>query len=251
MVSSRTATLILMMAIMCGGSVEAESWKKHQIYRKTRLCNGLDPADFNRDGFMDYVTNFEDTGTIVIVFHPNLQGVRNGWPNVIAGQFDRAESSCAGDMDGDGWCDIAVAHGHEGVGEKAGITVIWNPAQKYKSAESTAWKNSEFIPGSIELGNYLFVRSADINADGLVDAIDFSIIQMNFLMASKNTCCPDEAQPVPFTEISVKQLRMMGLGDLVVADLNGDGLLNVDDMEAYQQGVTPVDTVIQRKRGTR
>ena len=93
---------------------------------------------------------------------------------------------------------------------------------------------------------------ADINGDGLVDNIDFGIIQMNFLKASKIACCPEaEAQPVPLTEISVKQLRLMGLGDLVVADLNGDGLLNVDDMAAYQEGVAPVDTVIQRKRGTR
>lgn len=171
MASLRTAALVLVMAITCRGSIESECWKRHQIYRKTRLCNGLDPADFNRDGFMDYVTNFEDTGTIVIVFHPGLEGIRNGWPNVIAGQFDRAESSCAGDMDGDGWCDIAVAHGHERAGEKAGITIVWNPAQEDKVAESTAWKNSEFIPGSIELGNYLFVRSADINADGCADLV--------------------------------------------------------------------------------
>ena len=93
---------------------------------------------------------------------------------------------------------------------------------------------------------------ADINGDGMVDNIDFSIIQMNFLKASKITCCDKpEAAPTPFTELSVKDLRLMGLGNLIIADLNGDGLLNTDDMDAYQNGVVPTDNVIHRKRGTR
>ena len=79
----------------------------------------------------------------------------------------------------------------------------------------------------------------DINGDGLVDNIDFSIIQMNFLMHAKDSCCPDPeaAAPVPITEISVKELRRMGLGELSAADLNGDGLLNMEDMTSYQQGI--------------
>jgi hypothetical protein len=78
----------------------------------------------------------------------------------------------------------------------------------------------------------------DINGDGLVDNIDFSIIQMNFLMHAKDSCCPDPAAaaPVAVTEISVKELRRMGLGELSAADLNGDGLLNMADMTSYQQG---------------
>ncbi|MHC4697550.1 MAG: hypothetical protein ACYTFA_12490, partial [Planctomycetota bacterium] len=61
--------------------------------------------------------------------------------------------------------------------------------------------------------------NADINGDGVVDNIDFSIIQMNFLKASKITCCDKpEAMPTPLTSIPVKDLRMMGLGDLIIAD---------------------------------
>ena len=55
--------------------------------------------------------------------------------------------------------------------------------------------------------------------------------------------------PAPVTEISLKDLRRMGLGDLAVADLNGDGLLNVDDMTAYENGATPqqVDRSIRKR----
>jgi hypothetical protein len=41
---------------------------------------------------------------------------------------------------------------------------------------------------------------------------------------------------VPITEISIDKLQKMGLGDLSVADLNGDGLLNMTDVELSRQG---------------
>jgi hypothetical protein len=153
------------------GWAGAETWTKHQIYKKTRLCNGLDPADFNRDGLTDYVTNFEDTGAIVVVLHPGPERTRQPWPAVTVGQFDRAESSCAGDLDGDGWPDVAVAHGHEAEDETAGVTVVWNPGQRGADPSGATWVNSDFIPGSIELGNYLFIRAADINGDGAMDLV--------------------------------------------------------------------------------
>ena len=82
----------------------------------------------------------------------------------------------------------------------------------------------------------------DINADGAVDALDYSFLVENFLMASKEVCCPapvSAGAPTAITEVSVKELRLSGNGELSVADLNGDGLVNVDDMVAYEQGVVP------------
>jgi hypothetical protein len=84
---------------------------------------------------------------------------------------------------------------------------------------------------------------ADINGDGIVDHLDFTFIMMNFLDGSKDSCCPDKnghtSAPVGLEEISVSQLREMGLGELVVADLNGDGLVNVADMSAFMNGQEP------------
>jgi hypothetical protein len=84
----------------------------------------------------------------------------------------------------------------------------------------------------------------DINADGAVDAADYTFIVENFLAACKNPCCdtpvgnfPDEA---PVLDASEKELRAMGLGYLMVADLNQDGRLNTLDMELYLQGVEPM-----------
>ena len=78
---------------------------------------------------------------------------------------------------------------------------------------------------------------ADINGDGIVDALDFSFVMRNFLTSSKDCCCgPAAGTTVGRTEISVRELREMGLGDLAVGDVNRDGLLNMDDVNAFQAG---------------
>jgi hypothetical protein len=79
---------------------------------------------------------------------------------------------------------------------------------------------------------------ADINGDGVVDALDFAFIMMNFLAESKDACCPDAASGnwTARTEVSVRELRQMGMGELSVADLNNDGLVNTADMAAFTAG---------------
>jgi hypothetical protein len=82
---------------------------------------------------------------------------------------------------------------------------------------------------------------ADINGDGIVDELDFSFVQMNFLESSKNCVCSagSGAGVAGRTEVSVRELRQMGMNDLTVADLNGDGLVNMDDMSAFLAGEVP------------
>ncbi|UCE58486.1 MAG: hypothetical protein JSU63_13710 [Phycisphaerales bacterium] len=88
----------------------------------------------------------------------------------------------------------------------------------------------------------------DINGDGVVDNIDYGIIEANFLASAKDVCCVDVpgAFDAPVTSISVKDLRARGLGELTSADLNGDGWVDADDMLAYQQGVS-----VKKVRSTR
>jgi len=83
--------------------------------------------------------------------------------------------------------------------------------------------------------------NADINGDGLVDLLDFTFISMNFLEDSKDCCCigANAAAPSGRTSISVRSLRANGMGDLAVADLNNDGVVNMDDMQLLLQGEVP------------
>lgn len=104
--------------------------------------------------------------------------------------------------------------------------------------------NQNHNPGpdkTCEDNNGLGFTHADFNGDGIVDVADFSFIQINFLEDDKDLCCPDpSAGAAPGrTEVSVKDLREMGLAELAVADLNNDGIVNTDDMASFVQGVRP------------
>ena len=147
-----------------------QPWTMHKIYRATRLCNGLDAADADKDGLQDYITNFEDSGKLVLMRNPGTAVAKGAWPATVIGRFRRVESSCFGDLDGDGWPDVAVAHGHEDKREVAGVTIMWHPG-KSSPTDTSMWKNSDYIPGSVELGNYLFIRSLDVNQDGALDLV--------------------------------------------------------------------------------
>jgi hypothetical protein len=95
-------------------------------------------------------------------------------------------------------------------------------------------------------------QHGDINGDGIVDALDFSFIMENFLAVSKNSCCPDAtASTTGLTSVTVRELRQMGMGDLAVADLNSDGVVNSVDMTAFMNGVQPVQKAPIRDSGSR
>jgi hypothetical protein len=81
----------------------------------------------------------------------------------------------------------------------------------------------------------------DLNGDGVVDHLDFAFIMRNYMQNSLDACCPDGIGSVTTgrSEVSVGELRQMGLSELIVADLNGDGLINTDDMAAFAQGFRP------------
>lgn len=82
---------------------------------------------------------------------------------------------------------------------------------------------------------------ADINGDGIVNALDFAFVLMNYMAQSKDSCCPGSSAAATEgrTSISVRELRAAGLGDLAVADLNRDGMVDADDMAAFMAGQVP------------
>ncbi|UCD75325.1 MAG: HYR domain-containing protein [Phycisphaerales bacterium] len=93
----------------------------------------------------------------------------------------------------------------------------------------------------------MFVIHADVTGDGLVSTADFTFIHANFLR--QNEVCDNPSFPVtapsidsgvgPITRISVGELIRSGMEDLIVADLNGDGWLDENDITAFINGARP------------
>jgi hypothetical protein len=96
---------------------------------------------------------------------------------------------------------------------------------------------------------------ADISGDGAVGTGDFNFIQINFLESHEMRCdgsvLPSTfegyamdrpgVRRLPVTSISVEELIAQGMGRLVTADLNADGVLDQFDIAAYLNGALPAD----------
>ena len=85
---------------------------------------------------------------------------------------------------------------------------------------------------------------ADISGDGLVTAADYTFISANFLAVSDPPCDDGDGSLLrwagssgwrggPRTSITIPELFQMGLGELVVADVNDDGVLDSADVAQY------------------
>jgi hypothetical protein len=82
---------------------------------------------------------------------------------------------------------------------------------------------------------------ADIDGDGIVFTGDFTFIFANFLRTGDGPCCPgrlDIGHP-PLESITVAELGRRGLMHLSVADLNHDGVVDMNDVVAFLAGARP------------
>lgn len=156
-------------------------WRMHHIDNpQVELPNGLDVADVNKDGFPDYVTNYEGgEGDVRVAFHPGVKtrfstpalAAKQLWPSVRVCKYLNAESACFGDMDGDGNPDVIVAHGNQaGAGHKSGVSIIWSPGAD-KVLEEKSWIDGGDVPATISKGHYLYVKSIDVDGDGALDMV--------------------------------------------------------------------------------
>jgi T5SS/PEP-CTERM-associated repeat protein len=89
---------------------------------------------------------------------------------------------------------------------------------------------------------------ADVTGDGFVTIGDFTFVANFFLELDESNCCGLPLQALnglpghggPVTSVSIRELEAAGMGDLAVADLNHDGMLDELDMIAFTNGARPV-----------
>ncbi|MEY4118905.1 MAG: hypothetical protein RLZZ116_2233 [Planctomycetota bacterium] len=81
---------------------------------------------------------------------------------------------------------------------------------------------------------------SNFNADIAINNADFAFISTNFFR-SGDACSAGAQGRSAVTRVSVKELRRQGLGHLSAADMNGDGWVDLRDIQLYMQGqgITP------------
>ncbi|MFZ9914865.1 MAG: proprotein convertase P-domain-containing protein, partial [Phycisphaerales bacterium] len=75
--------------------------------------------------------------------------------------------------------------------------------------------------------------TANFNSDGIVNNADLAFISLSFFQVGDN--CGSYMGAPPLDRISVKDLRRMGLGHLAIGDLNGDRVIDMNDIAHYMQ----------------
>ena len=88
---------------------------------------------------------------------------------------------------------------------------------------------------------------ADSSGNGTVFTEDFTFIQINYLKQREANCCslpnflasPEQTGEKPITSITVAKLREQGVANPSAADLNGDGVVDQADFNAWLAGARP------------
>lgn len=166
------------VAVAQSNPAPASGWPMHEIDNaQIWLANGLSAADADRDGFLDFVTNYEWRGQIRIAFHPGPGREREKWPAMELtarphterfGIVPNVENAAFGDLDGDGNPDVVYVTGSERPAVRSAVRVFWGPSPD-KARDLTGWTDGGFMKASFDKGHMHYIRIHDVNRDGAPD----------------------------------------------------------------------------------
>jgi hypothetical protein len=143
------------------------SWVEHLIDDQQlggvpiRGADGLQMADFDRDGYLDIVSVHEDSDHVRLAFGSKD---RDKWSLVTLAEGKEApaaEDASVGDVNGDGYPDIIVAC------ELAHLIYFQNPG---KTARSGKWPRA-ILENTRNRGSFIRVFFADLDNDGRLEAV--------------------------------------------------------------------------------
>lgn len=194
------------------------------------FSTGVAVVDLDGDGMRDIVfSNGNDVSPQPLVVHQSLDGQFFPWPSWYSADFDHHGDLAVGDVNGDGWVDVAVSvmFGHDRRIQGGGVKI-------YMNRQGTLEERPSFrVPGE---GGYLTAGCAlgDVDADGDLD-LAVAVIDEGpgpFLLDAPdrrpghariylNRGGVIEAAPSWISEDA------MAAGDILLADVNQDGWMDL------------------------
>jgi predicted regulator of amino acid metabolism with ACT domain len=130
-----------------------------------------------------------------------------------------------------------AASGISVVGTKYDVTFATGGDGAMKFGDS----NQDNLVDILDFGIYIANRfpangsGSNYNNDLIVNNVDFALFATNFLQTGDTCAGGFLAGQMPRDRVSVRELRRRGFGDLIAADINGDGWVDVQDIQLAMQ----------------
>ncbi len=153
--------------------LSGEPWTRHTIDRGgkgdrgAKGADGVKLADVDRDGRVDIVTGWEESGIVRVAFQPERERIRDPWTACTIGAARAVEDAHPIDLDADGRIDIVAAS----EGSTRTLTVFWGPKDSSRARDTDAWPAGEVLPASADRMAWMFCASSDVDRDGRLDLV--------------------------------------------------------------------------------
>ena len=135
-------------------------------------------------------------------------------------------------------------HSVTGVSPSSVAGVRWTSAHTLHQGDSDGDDLVDIVDYGLWLTDFNTLQGAQVardarsnfNGDLVVTTADFGYVAVNFFRVGESCAPGAEAPRVPRDRVRVKELRRRGLGDVVSADLNRDGWVDMRDIQMHMQG---------------
>tara|TARA_R110002110_G_scaffold415860_1_gene658748 strand:- start:77158 stop:78450 length:1293 start_codon:yes stop_codon:yes gene_type:complete len=205
----------------------ANHWSKWSIDASGNGADGVHTGDINRDGLIDVVSGWEESGQVKLYLNPGLGKLRTqaGWPGIdISGglEIDGIEDAAFADLDLDGHIDTVLSSIE---GDTRSLGLHWFGQAPMEASRS--WQAISLTPG--HRAGYMKARAAQIDGIGGADIVAGTKTMGDVHAGIYWFASPPDTHatdPVEWREYFVGEIDVKTV-TLVLKDMDADSLVDI------------------------